>query len=146
MICVSLGTATGGGETVIGDENYFMNYTHVGHDNRIGSRVVMANYAVLAGHGQRVILPAIPEATVGGVVAVGHSDIRRLGYGALRDAVTREGGAGAIAQLTKVIAVEGGERAEPAVHGLGETEELEGVVGERQGSRPRGGGALSPRG
>jgi UDP-N-acetylglucosamine acyltransferase len=47
---VQRGTATGGGETVIGDENYFMNYTHVGHDNRIGSRVVMANYAVLAGH------------------------------------------------------------------------------------------------
>ena len=35
---------------MIGDDNYFMNYTHVGHDNRIGSRVVMANYAVLAGH------------------------------------------------------------------------------------------------
>ena len=40
------------------------------------------------------------------------------------------------------LAVEGGERAEPAVHGLGETEqELEGVVGKRQGGRPRGGGA-----
>ena len=38
------------GETVIGDENYFMNYAHVAHDNRIGSRVVMANSAVLAGH------------------------------------------------------------------------------------------------
>jgi UDP-N-acetylglucosamine acyltransferase len=35
---------------VIGDDNYFMNYTHVGHDNRIGSRVTMANSAVLAGH------------------------------------------------------------------------------------------------
>ncbi len=44
------GTASGGGETVIGDDNYFMNYAHVGHDNRIGSSVVMANYAVLAGH------------------------------------------------------------------------------------------------
>lgn len=44
------GTASGHGETVIGDENYFMNYTHVAHDNRIGSRVVMANSAVLAGH------------------------------------------------------------------------------------------------
>jgi UDP-N-acetylglucosamine acyltransferase len=41
---------TGHGETVIGDDNYFMNYTHIGHDNKIGSRVVMANYAVLAGH------------------------------------------------------------------------------------------------
>ena len=44
------GTASGHGETVIGDDNYFMNYTHVAHDNRIGSRVVMANSAVLAGH------------------------------------------------------------------------------------------------
>jgi len=47
---VQRGTATGGGETVVGDDNYFMNYTHVGHDNRIGSKVVMANCAVLAGH------------------------------------------------------------------------------------------------
>jgi UDP-N-acetylglucosamine acyltransferase len=41
---------TGHGETVIGDENYFMNFTHVGHDTRVGSRIVMANSAVLAGH------------------------------------------------------------------------------------------------
>jgi UDP-N-acetylglucosamine acyltransferase len=44
------GTPSGKAETVIGDDNYFMNYSHVAHDNRIGSRVVMANYAVLAGH------------------------------------------------------------------------------------------------
>jgi UDP-N-acetylglucosamine acyltransferase len=49
---VQRGTATGGGETVVGDDNYFMNYTHVGHDNRIGSKVVMANCSVLAGHVQ----------------------------------------------------------------------------------------------
>lgn len=47
---VHRGTASAEAETVIGDDNYFMNYTHVGHDNRIGSRVVMANSAVLAGH------------------------------------------------------------------------------------------------
>ncbi len=47
---VQRGTANGGGETVIGDDNYFMNYTHVAHDNRIGSHVVMANCSVLAGH------------------------------------------------------------------------------------------------
>jgi UDP-N-acetylglucosamine acyltransferase len=47
---VQRGTSSGHAETVIGDDNYFMNYTHVGHDNRIGSRVVMANSAVLAGH------------------------------------------------------------------------------------------------
>jgi hypothetical protein len=39
------------------------------------------------------------------------------------------------------LAVERGERAEPAMHGLGETEELEGVIGKRQGALPRGGGA-----
>ena len=49
---VQRGTATGGGETVVGDDNYFMNYTHVAHDNRIGSHVVMANCSVLAGHVQ----------------------------------------------------------------------------------------------
>ncbi len=41
---------TDDGETVIGDDNYLMNYTHIGHDNKIGSRIVLANYAVLAGH------------------------------------------------------------------------------------------------
>jgi len=47
---VHRGTGSGHAETVIGDDNYFMNYTHVAHDNRIGSRVTMANSAVLAGH------------------------------------------------------------------------------------------------
>ncbi len=47
---VHRGTASGHAETVLGDDNYLMNYTHVGHDNRIGSKVVMANSAVLAGH------------------------------------------------------------------------------------------------
>jgi UDP-N-acetylglucosamine acyltransferase len=44
------GTVTGRGETVIGDENYFMAYSHVAHDCRVGSRTVLANYAALAGH------------------------------------------------------------------------------------------------
>ncbi|MEP6768654.1 MAG: acyl-ACP--UDP-N-acetylglucosamine O-acyltransferase [Acidobacteriota bacterium] len=44
------GTVTGRGETVIGDEGYFMSYSHIAHDCRIGSRVVFANCAALAGH------------------------------------------------------------------------------------------------
>jgi UDP-N-acetylglucosamine acyltransferase len=44
------GTPGGLGETIIGDDNYFMNFSHVAHDNRIGSRVVLANGAALAGH------------------------------------------------------------------------------------------------
>ena len=41
--------------------------------------------AALAAHGQRVALP--PGGTVGGALAVGRSDIRRLGDGPARDAV-----------------------------------------------------------
>lgn len=55
------GTVTGRGETVIGDNNYFMAYSHVAHDCRIGSFTVFANSASLAGHvdvGDRVVIGA----------------------------------------------------------------------------------------
>jgi glycolate oxidase FAD binding subunit len=42
---------------------------------------------VLGAHGQCVAMPAFEGATVGGVVAVGHSGIRRLGWGPVRDTV-----------------------------------------------------------
>jgi UDP-N-acetylglucosamine acyltransferase len=61
FMTVHRGTPGGLGETVIGDGNYFMNFSHVAHDNRIGSRVVLANGAVLAGHvevGDHAILSA----------------------------------------------------------------------------------------
>jgi UDP-N-acetylglucosamine acyltransferase len=45
-----LGTVTGDGETTVGDGNLFMAYSHVAHDCHIGSHVVMANAATLAGH------------------------------------------------------------------------------------------------
>lgn len=47
---VHRGTVTGRGETVVGDENYFMAYSHIAHDCQIGSGTVVANYAALAGH------------------------------------------------------------------------------------------------
>ena len=62
---VHRGTVTGRGETVVGDENYFMAYSHVAHDCRIGSRTVFANYAALAGHvdvGDHAILGAFAAA------------------------------------------------------------------------------------
>ncbi len=43
--------------------------------------------AALAEVGQTVALPAWPGATVGGVLAVGHSGVRRLGWGPVRDTV-----------------------------------------------------------
>ena len=58
---VHRGTATGRGETTIGDDNYVMAYAHVAHDCRVGSGTVFANCASLAGHvevGDRAILSA----------------------------------------------------------------------------------------
>ncbi|HEX6422853.1 MAG TPA: FAD-binding protein [Acidimicrobiales bacterium] len=43
--------------------------------------------ATLAEVGQTVALPPWPGATVGGVLAVGHSGLRRLGWGPVRDTV-----------------------------------------------------------
>ncbi len=49
-VTVSRGTAGGGGVTRIGDNNLFMAYAHIAHDANIGSRIVFANAATLAGH------------------------------------------------------------------------------------------------
>ncbi|MEM6365150.1 MAG: acyl-ACP--UDP-N-acetylglucosamine O-acyltransferase [Planctomycetota bacterium] len=38
------------GITSVGDQNYFMTGTHIGHDARVGSRIVMANNCMIAGH------------------------------------------------------------------------------------------------
>jgi UDP-N-acetylglucosamine acyltransferase len=50
FVTVHRGTVKGGGRTVIGNGNYFMNYAHVGHDSRIGNECVFINNATLAGH------------------------------------------------------------------------------------------------
>ena len=44
------GTTHDEGVTRIGDDNLFMAYTHVAHDCRVGSRIVMSNCATLGGH------------------------------------------------------------------------------------------------
>jgi UDP-N-acetylglucosamine acyltransferase len=44
------GTAKGGGVTRMGSDSLYMAYTHVGHDCQVGSRIVFANNATLAGH------------------------------------------------------------------------------------------------
>jgi UDP-N-acetylglucosamine acyltransferase len=50
FVTVNRGTASGHGVTHIGDDNLFMAYAHVAHDCNVGSKCVMANYSVLAGH------------------------------------------------------------------------------------------------
>jgi UDP-N-acetylglucosamine acyltransferase len=44
------GTVKGGGVTRIGDDNWFMAYTHVAHDCIVGSNAIFANAASLGGH------------------------------------------------------------------------------------------------
>ena len=56
---INRGTGTGGGITRIGDDNWFLAYTHVAHDCMVGNHCVFSNNATLAGHvaiGDHVIL------------------------------------------------------------------------------------------
>ncbi len=50
FVTIHRGTSGGGGLTKIGDNNLFMAQAHVAHDCQIGSEVIMANAATLAGH------------------------------------------------------------------------------------------------
>ena len=50
FVTIHRGTEGGGGLTKIGDRNLLMAQAHVAHDCQIGSDVIMANAATLAGH------------------------------------------------------------------------------------------------
>ncbi|MGB0498662.1 MAG: acyl-ACP--UDP-N-acetylglucosamine O-acyltransferase [Rubricella sp.] len=78
---INPGTAGGGGLTKIGDRNLFMLGTHVGHDCVLGSGIVLANNAAIAGH-------CVIEDNV---VVGGQSGIHqwcRIGQGAMIGAVS----------------------------------------------------------
>lgn len=59
------GTVTGHAETVIGNNNLFMAYSHVAHDCVVGSGNVFANSATLAGH-----VTIQDNVILGGLVAI----------------------------------------------------------------------------
>jgi UDP-N-acetylglucosamine acyltransferase len=50
FVTIHRGTAGGGLVTSIGDDNLLMVYSHVAHDVRIGSHVILGNSVGLAGH------------------------------------------------------------------------------------------------
>jgi UDP-N-acetylglucosamine acyltransferase len=50
FVTINRGTAGGGGETMIGDNNLFMAYVHVAHDCHIGSDTIFGPHATLGGH------------------------------------------------------------------------------------------------
>jgi UDP-N-acetylglucosamine acyltransferase len=49
-VTVSRGTQKGGGKTWLGNDNFFLAYSHVGHDCVIGNQTLFVNGATLAGH------------------------------------------------------------------------------------------------
>ena len=49
-VTVSRGTQKGGGKTSLGSDNFFLAYSHIGHDCVIGSHTLFVNGATLAGH------------------------------------------------------------------------------------------------
>ena len=49
-VTMNPGTRGGGGITTVGDDCLFMTGAHVGHDVKLGNRIVIANQSALAGH------------------------------------------------------------------------------------------------
>ncbi len=47
---ISRGTVKGGGLTRLGNHNFLMAYSHIGHDCMVGNQVIMVNYSALSGH------------------------------------------------------------------------------------------------
>jgi UDP-N-acetylglucosamine acyltransferase len=75
------GSLKGGGHTHVGNDGYFMAYSHVAHDCHIGNRVTFANGVALGGH------VAIGEGVnIGGLAAV--QQYARIGHYAFVGGVT----------------------------------------------------------
>jgi UDP-N-acetylglucosamine acyltransferase len=49
-VSINVGTAKGGGVTRVGNHNFIMAYTHVGHDCQLADHIVIVNGAQFAGH------------------------------------------------------------------------------------------------
>jgi UDP-N-acetylglucosamine acyltransferase len=47
---ISRGTVKGGGLTRLGNHNFLMAYSHIGHDCIVGNHISMVNYSALSGH------------------------------------------------------------------------------------------------
>ncbi len=62
---INRGTVKGGGVTRIGNNNFLMAYTHVGHDCLLGNNIIIINYGALSGH-----VTVDDYAIIGGYAAV----------------------------------------------------------------------------
>jgi len=75
-VSISIGTTGGGGNTYIGDNCLFMLGSHVGHDCKLGSNIVIANNSAIAGH---VVIG--DNVNIGGLVGV--HQFCRIGEGSM---------------------------------------------------------------
>src|SRR5207249_512351 len=73
-VTVNRATVSGGGVTTIGHHNFLMAYVHVAHDCHLGSHLIMANAATLAGH-----ITIGDHAIIGGLVGI-HQHVRVGAY------------------------------------------------------------------
>jgi UDP-N-acetylglucosamine acyltransferase len=80
-VTMNTGTATGSGETRIGDDGLFMAGCHIAHDAQVGDRVIVVNSSAVAGH---CIIE--DDVIIGGLCGV-HQFVR-IGQGAIIGAVT----------------------------------------------------------
>ncbi|MEO8240988.1 MAG: acyl-ACP--UDP-N-acetylglucosamine O-acyltransferase [bacterium] len=78
---LNTGTEGGGGVTQVGDDCLLMTGSHVGHDARLGHRVILANQVAIAGHCQ-----IGDDVIIGGLSGI-HQWVR-VGQGAIIGAVT----------------------------------------------------------
>jgi UDP-N-acetylglucosamine acyltransferase len=78
---LNTGTEGGGGVTEVGDDCLLMTGAHVGHDARLGNRVILANQVAIAGHCQ-----IGDDVIIGGLSGI-HQFVR-IGRGAIIGAVT----------------------------------------------------------
>merc|ERR1712023_228507 len=75
-VSISIGTAGGGGNTIIGDNCLFMLGSHVGHDCKLGNNIVIANNSAIAGH---VVIE--DNVNIGGLVGI--HQFCRIGEGSM---------------------------------------------------------------
>lgn len=80
-VTLNTGTGGGGGLTQVGDDCLLMTGSHIGHDSRLGNRVILANGVAIAGHCQ-----IGDDVIVGGLSGI-HQWVR-VGRGAIIGAVT----------------------------------------------------------
>ncbi len=64
-VTISTGSHVGHGVTTVGDNNYLMAFSHIGHDCHIGNNVTLSNGVLIAGHveiGDGVIMGGLAAA------------------------------------------------------------------------------------